>query len=95
MGHAASLSAVTPMDLVVLLTIALSTGMVALFLYYKGLEKTPVRVATILELAFPLIAVVIDVVLYDSVLHFTQYIAAIVLLYAMVKVSNTAHDDYI
>jgi drug/metabolite transporter (DMT)-like permease len=95
MGHASSLATVTGMDIVILLTIALSTGMVALFLYYKGLEKTPVRVATILELAFPLIAVIIDVVLYDSVLHFTQYIAAIVLLYAMIQVSNTAHDDYL
>jgi drug/metabolite transporter (DMT)-like permease len=95
MGHVSSLASVTGMDIVILLTIALSTGMVALFLYYKGLEKTPVRVATILELAFPLIAVIIDVVLYDSVLHFTQYIAAIVLLYAMIQVSNTAHDDYL
>ncbi len=95
LGHADSLSSVTRMDIVVLLTIALSTGMVALFLYYKGLEKTPVRVATILELAFPLIAVIIDVVLYDSVLHTSQYIAAIVLLFAMIKVSNSAHDDYV
>lgn len=95
LGQASSLQSVTPMDIIVLLTIALSTGMVALFLYYKGLEKTPVRVATILELAFPLIAVIIDVVLYDSVLHTSQYIAAAVLLFAMIQVSNSAHDDYV
>lgn len=95
MGHAASLEAVTTSDLIVLLTIALSTGMVALFLYYKGLEKTPVRIATILELAFPLIAVVIDVILYDTVLHPTQYLAAGVLLYAMIRVSTSAHDDFV
>lgn len=95
LGHTQTLTAVTTMDIVVLITIALSTGMVALFLYYKGLEKTPVRVATILELAFPLIAVIIDVVLYDTVLHPTQYIAALVLLYAMIRVSNSAHDDFV
>jgi drug/metabolite transporter (DMT)-like permease len=66
MGHVSSLASVTGMDIVILLTIALSTGMVALFLYYKGLEKTPVRVATILELAFPLIAVIIDCNYYSD-----------------------------
>jgi drug/metabolite transporter (DMT)-like permease len=95
LGASSSLTAVTSSDLVTLVTIALSTGMVALFLYYKGLEKTPVRVATILELAFPLLAVIIDVLLYDTVLHSTQYIAAAVLLFAMYKVSETANDDYV
>ncbi|KKP88307.1 MAG: hypothetical protein UR92_C0008G0011 [Candidatus Nomurabacteria bacterium GW2011_GWA2_35_80] len=32
--------------------IAVSTGMVALLIYYKGLAKTPVHISTILELTF-------------------------------------------
>jgi drug/metabolite transporter (DMT)-like permease len=63
--------------------------MVALFLYYRGLEKVPVRVATILELAFPLIATIIDVLFYGTILHVSQYLAALVLLYAMFKVAQT------
>lgn len=68
--------------------IALSTGMVALLIYYKGLKTTPVRVSTILELTFPLLAVFIDMVLYKTVLSPLQLGAAAVLLYSMYRISN-------
>jgi len=67
--------------------IALSTGMVALLIYYRGLKTTPVRVSTILELTFPFLAVFIDVVFYNSVLSVSQYVAAAVLLFAMYKIT--------
>jgi drug/metabolite transporter (DMT)-like permease len=68
--------------------IALSTGMVALLLYYRGLKVTPVRISTILELTFPLVAILIDVFLYHSVLVPTQYLAGFVLLFAMYRISR-------
>ena len=68
--------------------IALSTGMVALLIYYKGLKTTSVRVSTILELTFPLIAVFIDVVLYKTVISPIQVIAAVVLLFAMYQTTR-------
>jgi drug/metabolite transporter (DMT)-like permease len=74
-----------------LIFIALSTGMVALLIYYRGLKNTPVSVSTILELFYPLIAVVIDIFLYDNVLASSQYIAALVLLFAMYKVGKIAN----
>src|SRR3989339_916503 len=40
--------------------IAVSTGMVALLIYYKGLAKTPVHISTILELTFPFVAILLD-----------------------------------
>jgi drug/metabolite transporter (DMT)-like permease len=89
MGGFAALPEVTRADFFTLTLIACSTGMVALFLYYRGLEKVPVRVATILELAFPLIATIIDVLFYGTILHVSQYLAALVLLYAMFKVAQT------
>ncbi len=67
--------------------IALSTGMVALLIYYRGLKTTPVRVSTLLELTFPFIAILIDVVMYHTVLLPTQYLAAAVLLFAMYKIT--------
>lgn len=75
-----------------LLAIALSTGMVALWIYYRGLRSTEAKVATILELIFPLTAVVIDILLYHTVLSWSQYAAALVLFYATWRVSrlNTA-----
>ncbi len=73
-----------------LTAIALSTGMVALFIYYKGLKSTPANVATILELIFPLLAIFIDAVLYKVILHPSQFLAAGVLLFAIYKVGLQA-----
>ncbi len=66
--------------------IALSTGMVALYIYYKGLSKTPVHISTILELAFPFIAILIDMKLYNSYLSVSQWIATVVLVYSIYRV---------
>ena len=71
-----------------LLVIALSTGMVALWIYYRGLKYTQAKVSTILELVFPLTAVAIDLILFKNVLAPTQYLAAVVLLFAIYKVSR-------
>lgn len=71
------------------LFIALSTGMVALMIYYRGLKTTPVKVSTVMELLFPLLAVFIDAVVYKSHLQLGQYLAAAVLLYAVFRVAKT------
>lgn len=85
---APSLGTITSDQLMRLLLIALSTGMVALWIYYRGLKQTEAKVATILELIFPMTAVFIDIFLYDTVLHWSQYLAAIVLVYAVSRVSR-------
>ena len=72
-----------------LLIIALSTGMVAVYLYYRGLKTTPVMVATILELTFPVLAVFIDIFLYKSVLAPSQYLAALAMLVCMYQVNRS------
>lgn len=68
--------------------IAISTGMVALLIYYKGLQKTPAQISTILELIFPVLAVFIDMVVYKTFLNPSQYLAAGILLAAMYQVSR-------
>lgn len=82
-----SLSVLNTNETLKLITIALSTGMVALWIYYKGLKTTQVKVATFLELAFPLTAVFLDVVINHTVLGVTQYLAGVVLLFAMYRLS--------
>ncbi|MDD4989150.1 MAG: DMT family transporter [Candidatus Pacebacteria bacterium] len=72
--------------------IAVSTGMVALLIYYKGLQKIPVQVSTILELTFPFVAILIDAVLYHSFLSASQWIAAIVLIASMYKISSIRNE---
>lgn len=88
LGAAPSLGTVSDTQYATLALIALSTGMVALFIYYKGLQTTPVATAAIMELAYPTIAVGVDYFLYGTVLAWSQYLAALVLLFAMYKVST-------
>ena len=83
-----TLRAPTGGEFIRFLIIALSTGMVALLIYYKGLKTTPVRVSTILELTFPFVAIMIDVFLYKSVLHWSQYVAAALLLFVMYRITK-------
>jgi len=68
--------------------IAISTGMVALYIYYKGLAKTSVHVSTILELSFPFIAIFLDMMINDTSLSVSQWIAALVLVYSIYRIAR-------
>lgn len=68
--------------------IALSTGMVALLIYYRGLTKTSVHVSTILELTFPFIAIFLDMIINKTVLSVSQWIAAFILVFAIYKIAR-------
>ena len=71
-----------------LLAITLSTGMVALLIYYYGLKRTPARVTTVLELAWPASAIFIDYFYFKKPLSFTQLIGVAILFFAMYQVSK-------
>lgn len=94
LGQQANLGAPSSEQYLRFLLIAFSTGLLALWIYYQGLKNTQVKVATILELTFPFLAVIIDIFLYKNVLSASQYLAALILLVAMYMVSrlNTAFD---
>lgn len=83
-----SLIALSRNQFLILIAIALTTGMVALWIYYKGLKVTEAKISAIVELAFPLTAVLIGIFLYHDVLVWTQYLSAAVLLFAVYKVSG-------
>jgi drug/metabolite transporter (DMT)-like permease len=87
-NNQAAIPTVTLSQLLRFLLIAVSTGMVAILIYYRGLKQTEVKVTTILELIYPLLAVVIDMVVYKSFLTPTQMVAALALLYYMYKISR-------
>lgn len=71
-----------------LLLITLSTGMVALGIYYYGLKKTPARVTTICELVWPASAIFIDYFYFQKGLSPTQILGVCVLLFAIYKVTQ-------
>ena len=71
-----------------LVLIGISTGMVAILIYYKGLTKTPVHISTILELTFPFVAIILDMVVNHTVLSILQWIASFVLVFAIYKIAK-------
>ena len=88
LGAAPTLGVVTGVQLLTLSAIAFSTGMVALWIYYRGLKTTPASVSAIVELAFPATAVLIDYFLYHTTLALSQYLAGTALLFAVYQVAR-------
>lgn len=68
--------------------IAISTGMVALLIYYKGLAKTPVHISTILELAFPFIAILLDMIVNHTILSVSQWVASFILVFTIYQIAK-------
>ena len=87
-GHGGSLLSPTTSQFGFLALIAISTGMVALLIYYKGLAKTPVHISTILELTFPFIAIFLDMTINGTSLAFSQWVGAIVLVFSIYQIAR-------
>jgi drug/metabolite transporter (DMT)-like permease len=58
--------------------LALVTGLLALGLYYYGLQRTPALLAAIGELAFPVTATLIGIYVFDSSPRWTQWLGIVV-----------------
>jgi drug/metabolite transporter (DMT)-like permease len=54
--------------------LALVTGLVALSLYYYGLQRTPAVTASLAELAFPVSATIVGYAAFDATLSGTQWL---------------------
>ncbi len=67
--------------------IGITTGSGAIFLYYFGLTRVRAMLATILELFFPVSAILFDYLVNDRTLSLIQWISAGVLIFAILKLS--------
>lgn len=92
-GQSGALYAINESQLVALVLIALTTGMVAMSIYYYGLKRTPAWVSAICELAWPISAVAIDYFGFHKNLSLTQWLGAAILLIAIYNVSKMAKTD--
>ncbi|MBR9693125.1 DMT family transporter [Candidatus Woesearchaeota archaeon] len=81
-------STVSPLNWLFILIIGIFTGVGALFLYYAGLTRVKASVSTICELCLPLSAVVFDWLINGSVLGPWQWLGAVILIGAIVKIST-------
>ncbi len=79
-GSTSSLFSLNESQIGALIIITLTTGMVALSIYYYGLKKTPAWASAICELTWPLSAVCIDYVVYHKPLTMSQWIGSALLL---------------
>ncbi len=71
-----------------MLTIVLSTGTVALFIYYYGLKHVLATHATIYELFWPLSAVLIDIFVRGRTLTAGQFLGGALLIGASLFLSR-------
>ncbi len=71
-----------------LVIIVMSTGAVALFIYYFGLKHMKASHATVYELTWPLSAVFLDWIIRGHMLGFAQIIGAILLLGSMILLTQ-------
>ncbi len=82
------MSGVSIQDWLYIFIIAVASGVVALFIYYKGLENTKASVATIAELGFPMAAVIINWVFLDATLVPVQLLGMVILVFAIYRLTR-------
>jgi len=67
-------------DVLAIVLLALIPGLLALLLYYRGLSSAPASAATLAELAFPLSAVGLNYLVFDTSLTGTQWLGMLILV---------------
>jgi drug/metabolite transporter, DME family len=67
-------------DTVLILYLALVTGLLALGLYYYGLQRTPAMVASVAELTYPAVAIIAGIYAYDQQLRWSQWLGVALIL---------------
>jgi drug/metabolite transporter, DME family len=67
-------------DTVLILYLALVTGLLALGLYYYGLQRTPAMVASLAELTYPAVAIVAGIYAYGQHLNWTQWLGVALII---------------
>ena len=67
-------------DSVLILYLALVTGLLALGLYYYGLQRTPAMVASVAELTYPAVAIIAGIYAYDQHLGWSQWVGVALIL---------------
>jgi len=89
------LASVAARDWLFIAIIAVTSGVVSLFIYYRGLQYTKASVATLAELGFPLGAVIVNTIFLKATLQPWQLVGMAVLLYAVFQLSRVNVSDTI
>lgn len=90
-GHLGDFSQITPRNWLFIALIGLTTGSGAIFLYYYGLRHVKASLSTFLELMYPITAVVLDYFVNNTVYSPVQWVAAFVMLFAIIMLNRSEH----
>ncbi len=93
LGNGSQLFNLTSAQFGTLLLITFSTGLVALLVYYYGLQKIQASHAATLELAWPLSSVLVGWLFLQQGLTVSQLIGALLLLFATYTIARSTNDD--
>ena len=88
MGEVKTISQVSIENWKYILIIVLTTGSIALFIYYYGLNHLPASHVTLYELFWPLSAVTMDWYVYGRVMSIVQLFGATILLGSILLLSS-------
>ncbi len=88
MGDLHGFAKASPVNWLFIGIISLTTGSGAIFIYYYGLRSIKASVATFAELMFPVSAIIFDYLLNDKLLSPVQWVAAAVLIFAILRISK-------
>jgi len=91
-GVWATIQTLTGKDIFFMLIVAVTSGFTSLFIYYKGLQTTKASIATLAELGFPFLAVIVNAAALGLFLKPMQIVGMLVLLIAvwgLTKVNRT------
>ena len=91
-GHLCDFSQITPRNWFFIALIGLTTGSGAIFLYYYGLRNVKASLSTFLELMYPITAVVLDYFVNKTVYSPVQWMAACVMLFAIIMLNRSEHQ---
>lgn len=87
LGRLGDFQLITPTNWLIFGIIALTSGTVAIMLYYYGLKNIKASHATLLELFFPISAIVFDYFINGTILSAVQWISATIMIFAIIKAS--------
>jgi len=83
----AQLGQVTQLNWLIFIIIMFTSGSAAIYLYYFGLMRVKASISIICELCFPLTAIILDYAVNGTRLSSIQWVAAIIMLYAIYRLS--------
>lgn len=83
-----TIHALTGTDILFIIIIAITSGFTSLFIYYKGLENTRASIATLAELGFPFLAVIVNAAALGFFLKPVQIAGMVLLLLAIWRLSR-------